>query len=375
MNHTEESQRLESYEQLQQALANVTAERDRLRFHLLEIRSLQYLPHNEAQKFIMAIDLTNQALAAPATPTPQAEPGAKTPASVITTTPRNTREWNTLIDEETSGGKTNYKALAIRLSQFSCFLEEGLTEANEENSVRKESLDRMGRELQDQFEELAAARREVNEVKAQAFRLLAHEGKANRLYTNLRNGNIPPEDGTGLIDEVRTIMTQRDTLRREVEELKVEVSTSNKALAYIKDAVRADEDFDADEIVKVIEDRVGRYSMSLEWLASKALQEEVHECRDQVAAARREADLQKTDFENYRRTADGLLKRIEELKTKNKEKAKDFESAFRTIRQENDTLRQRDAHVRQELEKARADLLTSSGPFDRAASVIAMLLA
>lgn len=61
---------------------------------------------------------------------------------------------------------------------------------------------------------------------------------------------------------------ERDTLRQQL-------TGSDKALAAVKDRITASDDFDAEEVVRIIDGHVGRYSQGAEWLASKALQEEV----------------------------------------------------------------------------------------------------
>jgi len=66
-----------------------------------------------------------------------------------------------------------------------------------------------------------------------------------------------------------------DALKAESADLRRRLEASNKALAFIKDRITSSDDFDSDEIVKVIEDCIGRYSQSIEWFASKMLQEDL----------------------------------------------------------------------------------------------------
>lgn len=55
-------------------------------------------------------------------------------------------------------------------------------------------------------------------------RLMGHEQQANRLYTTLREGKMPEKDGTGMIDEVRAILHQRDHYRVTVDELRGQIA-------------------------------------------------------------------------------------------------------------------------------------------------------
>lgn len=72
---------------------------------------------------------------------------------------------------------------------------------------------------------LTAAHATIKRLTEERDKLMQHERMANQLYTTLRSDQIPPENGTGLIDEVRHIMNGRELLR----------SLLNQALARVEE--------------------------------------------------------------------------------------------------------------------------------------------
>jgi hypothetical protein len=163
----------------------------------------------------------------------------------------------------------------------------GGAEATEPEVSRKIELERNAA-LRDRAE----LKRRVEELEKERDVALAQVYSSERLldHVGVKDRDSADEQPWSLSDRISHLIFECDKLKREGD-------AGNKALAYIKDRVRCDVDFDADDIVRIIEERIGRYSQSVEWFYSAAANEELGDLRAELATLKAEIVRKNTALE------------------------------------------------------------------------------